>query len=193
MRESERNKSPIQLVVGAQMKRMQRTLILFAFCALLWPAGPAFAQGVTTGALAGTVVNADGAPVDGASVIAIHLPSGTTYEGTSRADGRFQIIGMRVGGPYSVTVAHAGAGNAFEPQTKDDVTVNLGVSTDLEFKVTPITLTESVTVTGTVDPVFASDRTGAATQISRQELQTLPSVGNRLESITRLTPQSGGN
>ncbi|MDQ3171981.1 MAG: carboxypeptidase regulatory-like domain-containing protein [Acidobacteriota bacterium] len=172
---------------------MQRTLFLFAFCALLWPAGPASAQGVTTGALAGTVVNAEGALVEGASVIAIHLPSGTTYEATSRADGRFQIIGMRVGGPYSVTVAHAGAGNAFEPQTKDDVTVNLGVSTDLEFKVTPITLTESVTVTGTTDPVFASDRTGAATQISRLELQNLPTISNRLESVTRLTPQSGGN
>ncbi|MBA3948663.1 MAG: TonB-dependent receptor, partial [Acidobacteria bacterium] len=172
---------------------MQRTLFLFAFCALLWPAGPALAQGVTTGSLAGTVVNAEGGPVVGASVIAIHLPSGTTYEGTSRADGRFQIIGMRVGGPYSVTVAHGGAGNAFEPQTKDDVTVNLGVATDLEFKVTPLTLTESVTVTGTVDPVFASDRTGAATQISRQELATLPNLSNRLESITRLTPQSGGN
>ena len=174
------------------MKRMQRTLSLLAFCALLWPASPAFAQGVTTGALAGTVVNAEGAAVEGASVIAIHLPSGTTYEGTSRADGRFQMIGMRVGGPYSVTVAHAGLGNAFEPQTKDDVTVNLGVSTELEFKVTPITLTESVTVTGTADPVFSSGRTGAATQIGSIELQTLPSF-NRLESVTRLTPQSGGN
>ncbi len=174
------------------MIRMQRTLFIFAFCALLWPAGPAFAQGVTTGSLAGTVVNADGAPVEGASVIAIHAPSGTTYEGTSRADGRFQIIGMRVGGPYSVTVAHAGAGNAFEPQTKDDVTVNLGVSTDLEFKVTPITLTESVTVSGTLDPVFASDRTGAATQISRLEIATLPNISSRIESVARLTPQSGG-
>lgn len=175
------------------MKRMQSTLLIFAFCALLWPGGLAFAQGVTTGSLAGTVANAEGAPVEGASVIAIHLPSGTTYEATSRADGRFQIIGMRVGGPYSVTVAHAGTGNAFEPQTKDDVTVNLGVATDLQFTVTPITLTESVTVTGTTDPVFASDRTGAATQISRLELQNLPTVSNRLESVTRLTPQSGGN
>ena len=92
------------------MKRMQRTLFLFAFCALLWPSGPAFAQGVTTGSMAGTVINAQSQPVEGASVIAIHLPSGTTYEATTRADGRFAIIGMRVGGPYSVTVAHSGAG-----------------------------------------------------------------------------------
>ncbi|MDQ3069897.1 MAG: carboxypeptidase regulatory-like domain-containing protein [Acidobacteriota bacterium] len=153
----------------------------------------AFAQGVTTGAMTGKVVNAQGQPVAGAGVIAIHAPSGTTYESTTRADGRFSIPGMRVGGPYSVTVAHAGTGNAFEPQTKDDVTVNLGVSTDLEFTVTPITLTESVTVSGTADPVFSSGRTGAATQIGREEIASLPNLSNRLESITRLTPQSGGN
>ena len=175
------------------MNRIFRTLCFLAFCALVWPTAHAAAQGVTTGALGGTVVNAQGQPVSGASIIAIHTPSGTTYEATSRADGRFSIPGMRVGGPYSVTVAHSGAGNAFEPQTKEDVTVNLGVSTDLEFKVTPITLTESVTVRGTADPVFAPDRTGAATQITRQEIATLPNLSNRLESVTRLTPQSGGN
>ncbi len=175
------------------MNRIVRTLSFLAFCALVWPTAHASAQGVTTGALGGTVVNAQGQPVEGASVIAIHLPSGTTYEATSRADGRFSIPGMRVGGPYSVTVAHSGTGAAFEPQTKDDVTVNLGVSTDLEFKVTPITVTESVTVSGTLDPVFSSNRTGAATQISRQEISTLPNLSNRLESVTRLTPQSGGN
>ena len=174
------------------MNRIYRTLCFMALCALAWPAHAA-AQGVTTGALAGRVVNAQGQPVAGASVIAIHTPSGTTYEATSREDGRFSIPGMRVGGPYSVTVAHSGTGTAFEPQTRDDITVNLGVATDVEFKVNPITVTEAVTVTGSVDPVFSSQRTGAATQITRQEIATLPNLSNRLESVTRLTPQSGGN
>ena len=71
------------------------------------------------------------------------------------------------------------------------LTVNLGVSTDLEFKVTTITVTESVTVSGTIDPVFSSTRTGAATQVTRQEIATLPQLSNRLQSVTRLTPQSG--
>ena len=62
--------------------------------------------------------------VAGASVIAIHLPSGTTYETTTRADGRFQIINMRVGGPYSVTVAYTGAGGAaFAPETQENIEV----------------------------------------------------------------------
>ena len=67
---------------------------------------------VTTGSMNGRVLNAKQEGVAGANVIAIHLPSGTTYEATTRADGRFQIINMRVGGPYSVTVAYTGGGGA---------------------------------------------------------------------------------
>jgi len=173
------------------MNRISRTLCFIALCALAWPMHAA-AQGVTTGALQGRVISAQGQPVAGASIIAIHAPSGTTYEATTREDGRFSIPGMRVGGPYSVTVAHSGAGAAFEPQTKDDITVNLGVSTDLEFKVNPITVTEAVTVTGQADPVFSSNRTGAATQVTRLELDKLPTISNRFDSYVRLSPQSGG-
>src|SRR5687768_18500391 len=88
--------------------------------AALTLAVPATAQ-VTTGSLAGRVQNAKGEGVPGANVIAIHLPSGSSYEGTTRADGRFQIINMRVGGPYSVTVAFTGGGGtAFAPETQED-------------------------------------------------------------------------
>src|SRR5688572_32866818 len=105
------------------------TFGLLALCALL--SNNAAAQGVTTGAIGGRVLNAQMQPVAGANVIAIHEPSGTSYEATTRADGRYTIPGMRVGGPYSVTVAFTGgAGTAFEPQTKADVTVNLGGSSD---------------------------------------------------------------
>ena len=106
----------------------------------------AYAQGVTTGALSGIVVDPQQQPVTGASVIAIHEPSGTTYEGVTRGDGRFSMPGMRVGGPYAVTVAFTGGGGtAFAPETQSDITVNLGVSTDLTFMVTPIAVQEAIT------------------------------------------------
>src|SRR5687768_11974201 len=71
------------------------------FACLAFMAGSAGAQGLTTGAMGGRVLDAQQQPVAAASVIAIHIPSGTTYEATTRADGRFTIPGMRVGGPYS--------------------------------------------------------------------------------------------
>jgi hypothetical protein len=156
-------------------------------------AAPADAQ-VTTGSLNGKVQNARQEGVAGANIIAIHLPSGTTYEATSRDDGRFQINNMRVGGPYSVTVAFTGGGGAaFAPETVENIEINLGVATDLEVNVKEIAVTETVTVTAQSDAIFASNRTGAATAVTRQEIASLPTINNRLESFVRLTPAMGGN
>jgi hypothetical protein len=108
------------------------------------------------------------------------------------ADGRFTIIGMRVGGPYIVTVAYVGTGTAFEPQTLEDVTINLGVATDVNITVKAISVQETVTVVGQSDTVFSSNRTGAATAVVRDQIATLPNLSNRLDNYTRLTPQASG-
>ena len=180
-------------VLNVTVRLSSRTLVLLALCALLWPAGRLHAQGVTTGALNGLVTNEQQRPVPGANVIAIHTPSGTSYEAVTRADGRFTIPAMRLGGPYSVTVAYTGgAGTAFEPETQDAITINLGVATDLVFRVRPIAVQETVTVSAVSDPVFSSNRTGAATAVSRLEIATLPTISGRIGDITRLTPQASG-
>ncbi|MBI4886616.1 MAG: TonB-dependent receptor [Acidobacteria bacterium] len=174
---------------------IRRWFALLALCAAVaWPAGTLDAQGVTTGAISGIVLNPQQEPVASASIIAIHTPSGTVYEAVTRADGRFSIPAMRVGGPYSVTVTFSGGGGAaFQPETQDDVTVNLGVATDLTFTVRPITVTEQVTVTAQVDPVFSSSRTGAATTVIREEIALLPTLSGRISDVTRLTPQANGS
>jgi outer membrane receptor protein involved in Fe transport len=159
---------------------------------LVWPAQDLAAQGVTTGLMTGIVTDASKQPVAGAQVIAIHLPSGTSYEATTRADGRFSMPNMRVGGPYTVTVAFSGTGTAFEPSTQENLQVNLGVATDVPFTVRAIAVTETVTVTALSDTVFSSARTGAATSVSRTEIATLPTVSGRINDITRLTPQASG-
>jgi outer membrane receptor protein involved in Fe transport len=175
------------------MTYIRPSLAFLAVFALLFPVEHAFAQGVTTGAITGLVVNTQKAPVAGANVIAIHEPSGTTYEGVTRADGRFSIPGMRVGGPYTVTVAYVGGGgSAFAPETRADVVVNLGVGTDLEFTVEPIAIQEEITVSAQADPVFSSTRTGAATSVSRTDIANLPTVSGQIADLTRLTPQATG-
>jgi hypothetical protein len=168
-------------------------LALATVLALVGATRQATAQGVTTGSLGGVVTNATGAPVAGASVIAIHTPSGTNYETTTRQDGRYFMPNMRVGGPYVVTVAYVGGGNAFEPYTNENVTVNLGVTTDVNITVKDIAVEETVTVTASTDTVFSTQRTGAATTVNRDMIQSLPNVSNRLENFTRLTPQASGS
>ena len=140
---------------------------------------------VTTGSLGGKVQNEKQEGVQGASVIAIHLPSGTTYETTSRADGRFVILNMRVGGPYKVTAELIG----FGVSSKTGVEVTLGNATDLSFTLSVATLAEQVTVVATPDPTFGSQRTGAATSVSRKEIALLPTISGRINDIARLTPQ----
>jgi outer membrane receptor protein involved in Fe transport len=165
-----------------------RTLALIVLCAALWPAGRADAQGVTTGSVTGVVVDPQEQAVPGATVVAIHEPSGTRYEAVTRGDGRFDIPGMRVGGPYNVTVSIDG----FQPKTIGGVTVNLGVASDLNFALSTLVVAEEVTVTAQSDPVFSSARTGAATAVSREALATLPNISDSLNNFTRLSPQYSG-
>jgi hypothetical protein len=168
-------------------------LALAAALALVCATGEARAQGVTTGSLGGVVTNVAGAPVAGATVIAIHTPSGTNYETTTREDGRYFFPNMRVGGPYVLTVTYTGGASAFEPYTREDLVVNLGVTTDANVQVKDIAVEESVTVTASTDTVFSTQRTGAATTLSRDMIQQLPNISNRLENFTRLTPQASGS
>jgi hypothetical protein len=169
-----------------------RALVFLVLCAAVLVSPHAHAQGVTTGSITGVVTDGQ-QPVAGADVIAIHEPSGTVYETKTRTDGRFAIPGMRVGGPYTVTVAHGGVGTGFQPSTRENVTVDLGVTTDLSFAVSAIALEETVVVTASTESVLSSNRTGAATAVSREALATLPTITGRLESVVRLSPQAGAN
>ncbi len=169
------------------------TRLVFSLCSVFALATFVSAQGVTTGALSGKVLDSQQQAVADASVIAIHLPSGSSYEATTRSDGRFSIPGMRVGGPYSVTVAASGTGAAaFQPETQDNITVNLGGATDIEFTMRNIAISETVTVTAKSDTVFNSERTGSATTVSRETIAALPNLNNRIDSIIRLAPEARG-
>ena len=150
--------------------------------------GTVHAQGVTTGAVAGIAIDsASRAPLDGARVVAVHVPSGTTYAAATRADGRFTIPGMRVGGPYRVTVSLVG----YRPQVQNGVGVTLGVTTDLRFALTQVAVQlEAIPVTTTATgSVFSSGHTGAATTVPTEALAHLPTISRRVEDLLRLTPQ----
>src|SRR5688572_24191889 len=127
----------------------RNTLALLALFALL-PIGPVFAQGVTTGNITGYVTDAQQQAVPGASVVALHVPSGTSYDTTTNAEGRFFIPGMRVGGPYQVTVSLSG----FQTQVQENITLSLGVAQDLAFGLKVAAVEETITVSAQSDPIL---------------------------------------
>ncbi|MGH7571748.1 MAG: carboxypeptidase regulatory-like domain-containing protein [Gemmatimonadota bacterium] len=148
------------------------------------------AQGVTTGAISGTVVGSTGASVIGANVLAVHEPSGTQYGAIVREGGSYDIRGLRVGGPYTVTVQMLG----FETSRETEIFVNLNQTVDTDFTLVP----EAVEVAGIdvvleVDPVLNSSRTGAATYVTADQVVELPSVRRSTRDLTRLDPRSDGN
>ncbi|MEX2154325.1 MAG: carboxypeptidase regulatory-like domain-containing protein [Gemmatimonadaceae bacterium] len=155
----------------------------------LFVAATLSAQGVTTSAINARVTDPNGVPRQGARVVAVHQPSGTTYQAQTRQDGRTTLPGMRVGGPYRVTASAIGT----QPDVKEAIFISLGVATEIEFalKSVPVLLGE-VTVTGQSETVFSSHRTGAATSVAREAIQTLPSISGRIEDFVRITPQYSG-
>lgn len=174
-------------------KRRSRALyILLASLAvaLTVPVQAVFAQGVTTSAVSGTVTGTTGNPISGASISAVHVPSGTRYAGMTRADGRFFIPGMRVGGPYTVTASYLG----HETRSQEEISLTLGTATDLQFVLRESAIgIEGITVTAERDAMISPDRTGASTAVARENIATMPTISRRIEDFARLTPQYSGS
>lgn len=118
-----------------------------------------YAQNETTSALNGTVREGN-TPINGATIEAIHLPSGTKYTTSSRNDGRYNLPNMRIGGPYQITVTYLG----HTPNVKQVEKLALGQSSTLDIQmIANDRLLEEVVVVGTRQgKVFNSGRTGAS-------------------------------
>lgn len=170
---------------------MRQSLLksLFAMMMLVFVTSMAYSQGVTTASLSGRVIDSNGETLPGANVVATHTPSGTRYGAVTNIDGRYTIPGMRVGGPYNVAVSFIG----YETQQVEEVYLSLGVTANVN-----VTMREDgeqlqeVIVTGDRSSVFSSERTGAATAISNETINRLPTVNRSINDFTRLTPQSSG-
>ncbi|MFM6976336.1 MAG: carboxypeptidase regulatory-like domain-containing protein [Sphingobacteriaceae bacterium] len=149
-----------------------------------------FAQ-VTTSSLTGSVKDSKGEALIGASVKAIHQPTGTVYGISTNADGRFTLRNMRVGGPYVITITYVG----YQTTRVDNISLKLDEPFVLNSTLSEAgTALKEVTITAN-DPrsVLNADRTGSTTNIGRAEIQRLPTITRNLNDLTRLTPQASAS
>ncbi len=168
---------------------MRRILQFLVLALLATPLGVA-AQGVTTASLTGTIKDKSGEVIPGANIVVTHVPSGTTYGAASRADGYYNIEGMRVGGPYTVKVSFIG----YKEQVQDEVYLELGQTLILNYDlISEATELQAVVITGVQDAILNSEKIGASSNFSNRSITRLPSIGRDFRDITRLTPQAGGS
>jgi hypothetical protein len=142
---------------------------------------------VTTSEMVGRVTDAQGTPLEGVVIEAVHQPSGTDYTVVTNSSGRFTIPGLRVGGPYTVKVTQAG----FKEQIVENIQLSLGTAATVNFTLSTA-ISETVDIEAGDNEIFSESRTGAATSISTPLVESLPTISRRLGDFTRLTPQAGG-
>jgi len=147
---------------------------------------PVFAQSNAAG-IAGRVLGADGQPVANAEVTITHTESGTVSRATTDADGRYNARGLRVGGPYTVTINKEGAGAG----SQDGVYLNLDKVNNVD-----VALNNSVTTLGAVQAVaaatsevFSANKMGAGSVVTRQQLEQMPTINRNLQDFVRLDPR----
>ncbi|TYT27219.1 TonB-dependent receptor [Luteimonas viscosa] len=149
-------------------------------------AAPVFAQSTSAG-VGGLVTNDSGQPVAGAEVVITHVESGTVSRATTDAAGRYNARGLRVGGPYEITVTKSGEGT----RTEDNVYLSLNQVTAVNTQLSGDTTTlDTVAVTGSrLFDTFNPDNKGVGTSVSGRQLEIIPQSSRSLDDVARLDPR----
>lgn len=145
---------------------------------------------VTTSGITGRITGANNESLPGATIVAVHVPSGTQYGTITNIDGRFSLQGMRTGGPYTVEVTFVGYSKA----TRTEINLSLGETFVLNANLKESALdVNEVIVVGAKPSAFSSDKMGAASNINAKSMELIPSFNRSLGDYTKLSTFSTGS
>jgi outer membrane receptor protein involved in Fe transport len=172
---------------------LKRAALATAITLAIGAAAPTMAQ-VTTSSIRGDISTASGVSITGATVTITHVPTGTVSTVTTNADGSFSARGLRVGGPYTVSIS----GDNIVPVKFDDLYFTLDDTFVLPVEVEIRSQeTEVIVVTGsTTDAGFSNQ--GLSTSLGLEALQSIASIDRDITDAAQLDPfasvnyQSGG-
>ncbi len=164
------------------MHKSSRTkYLLTAFIAFsLTLATAVFGQGVTTSTITGLVTDKSGAPLVGATVTALHEPSGTHSSTVTGSGGRYAITGLRVGGPYTVTITSRDN----ESTSQKDIYLGLDHPQTVDASLaTEVVVLEAYTVKASKDVAFDSNKMGAGQTFTRDQIAQVPTIRRDVQDI----------
>src|SRR5262245_33306367 len=153
-----------------------RVLTLFVL------ASPAAAQTqITAGVIQGIVTDATGGVLPGVTVDVHNVDTNSTESRTTDGSGRFVVLQLRPG-RYTVSFTLAG----FSTIKQEELTLTVGQTINLQPRMVPSSVQETVTVTGT--PTVETTRSGVASTIDERTVETTPILGRKFEDLLTLTP-----
>jgi len=140
----------------------------------------------TNSQLSGIVLGSTKEKLVGSSINIVHVPTQNTFLSTTNSAGYFYFSNLKPGGPYTITISHAG----YKSITKENY--YLTTSTGLQLNFLEFILEENNI---TLEQVFVSDKkiktaVGIETIINKQQLASIPSISRNLQDYVRLVPQS---
>ncbi len=163
---------------------------LFSIAIFMFAMLTSYGQGTTTAGMNGRVVDTNGESLPGATILAVHTPTGSQFGGITDDQGYYRLPNMGVGGPYKVTVSYVG----FESYEKDGIYLSLGQTFRINVTLGTATaeLAEVAVVGSKVKQynAFDGNKTGAETVIGNEDILAMPSINRDLTDFTRLTPQA---
>jgi len=153
-------------------------------CVLVLSAIAVLAQ-ATTGTLRGTVTDANGGVVAGATVTVKSQATGSVTTSTTNSDGTFEAAALQPA-EYSVTVEAP----SFKRSVSNGVSVKIGIVNSVAIVLEAGNLSETVTVTAGTEEIVQRDQSQISTTIDTRRISELPSngAGNGLDTLALLAP-----
>jgi hypothetical protein len=144
-------------------------------------------QGLTTSSMNGRVNDSAGEPLPGATIVAIHNPTGTQFGNITNADGFFRIPNMTVGGPYTITISFVG----YQDFVKQNIYLTLGQTFKLDANMQEqVTELEGIDIIANRNDIFDGNRTGAQTMVGLETIENTPTLGRTIGDFARFLPQA---
>ena len=167
----------VEIKIIPKMKKLFTLLLMVLISGL-------YAQ--TTGSsIEGKLTDQNGDPLKGATILATHGPTGTTFYATSLDGGFFNITNVIPGGPYTLVISEMES----KDTTIEDIEIDLG-----ETFLVNVSLSQGMELSEVIVSANRSNsKGGASTTFKSDKVKSIPTISRNITDITRLVPQSNGN